>query len=56
MFQPCDRKWRLCEIIYEGFNCTSKILLESMCKEEFMEIDKNKALKFIEDLIWKTMK
>lgn len=43
-------KWQLCQIVYDGLTCTSKIFHESVRQEEFMNKNTKKAWEFLEEL------
>jgi len=48
-------KWHLCQIIYEGIDYSSKILLESMSHGDFMRMTDVAAWIFLEEMAEKTM-
>ena len=48
-------KWRLCQIIYEGMDYSTRTMVESMCQGEFMSKRDNDAWQFLEDLADKSM-
>lgn len=48
-------KWRLCQIIYEGLNMSSRTMLESMCQGAFMKKNEEEAWEFLEEFSEKTM-
>lgn len=43
-------KWDLCQIVYNGLNNESRILLESMCQGDFLAQDHNAAWQTFENL------
>ena len=49
------KKWRLCQIIYEGIDYNSKILLESMSHGDFMRMTDDAAWIFLEEMVEKTI-
>jgi len=54
-------KWNVCQIVYEGLDVSTRILVESICVGEFLCKDANEAWDFLKDLgdktyEWKTIR
>ena len=48
-------KWRLCQVIYDGLDYSTKTLLESMCQGGFLEKNENEGWSLFEDLAEKAI-
>ena len=49
------KKWRQYQILYDGLDYQTKILLETMCQGEFLQKDENQGWDLFEDLAEKTL-
>jgi len=48
-------KWRQCQILYDGLDCSTKTLLETMYQEGFLQKDENEGWDLYENLAEKTI-